>query len=338
MRNSKILLGHGSGGKLTSELIKKFFVENFNNEILDRLTDSAVFEMENVTIAFTTDSYVVDPIFFPGGDIGKLAVCGTVNDLAVTGAVPYYMSAAYIIEEGFAFDDLKTVSGSMAEEAMKAGIKIVTGDTKVVNRGQCDKIFINTAGIGLLEKKNLHIAGGLNIHPDDVIIVNGFMGDHGISVLGAREKINFEEKLLSDCCSLNHTISDLLNAGINVKFMRDLTRGGLGTVLAEICENRSFGMIINEKDVPVREMVKGTCEIFGFDPLYLANEGKFLLITDREDAERAVEIMKKNRDNSYPAVIGRVTPEYPGKSVMTSVIGGKRIIDKLTGEMLPRIC
>ncbi len=338
MKDDKIQIGHGSGGKQTSELIKKFFVEKFDNQILNQLTDSALLDIANQMLAFTTDSYVVDPIFFPGGDIGKLAVCGTVNDLSVSGAVPLFMSAAFIIEEGFDLNDLRKISESMAEEANKSGIKIVTGDTKVVSKGQCDKIFINTSGIGILNKKHKHISTGSHIHPEDVIIVNGYIGDHGIAILGAREHIQFEEELISDCASLNHLIQNLIQSGINIKFMRDLTRGGLATVLAEISENKSFGIITNEVDIPVRETVRGTCEIFGFDSLYLANEGKVLLVVEQNDARKAIEVMMKHTNNARPAVIGKVTKDFPGKSVLNSIVGGRRIIDKLAGEMLPRIC
>lgn len=338
MKDEKIQIGHGSGGKQTNDLIKRFFIENFNNEILNQMTDSAVLDMAHHTLAFTTDSYVVDPIFFPGGDIGKLAVCGTVNDLSVSGAVPVFMSAAFIIEEGFDLDDLRKISESMAEEAKKSGIQIVTGDTKVVSKGQCDKIFINTTGIGILNEEQKHISSGSHIKPDDVIIVNGYIGDHGIAILGAREHIQFEEELISDCASLNHLIQKIIKSGVKIKFMRDLTRGGLATVLAEISENKSFGISVNEIDIPVREVVKGTCEIFGFDPLYLANEGKVLMVVDQRDAQQTIEGLSKNAIHAKPAIIGKITADYPGKSVLNSIVGGRRIIDKMAGEMLPRIC
>lgn len=338
MRNKKVLLAHGSGGKLTGELIKKYFVDNFNNQVLNQMTDSAILNIERSRIAFTTDSYVVDPIFFPGGDIGKLAVCGTVNDLSVSGAEPVFISAAFIIEEGFEFNDLEKISKSMAAEAKKACVQIVTGDTKVVNRGKCDKLFITTTGIGILNKKYQNISTGTDIQPDDSVLINGYIGDHGIAILGAREKLQFENSLLSDCCSLNHLIHELLDKGIKIKYMRDLTRGGLATVLAEITETKPFGIMIYENDIPIREEVKGACEIFGFDPLYLANEGKVLIIVDKKDALNAIEIMNKNPFGIKAATIGKVLAEYPGKSILSSLAGGKRIIDKLTGEMLPRIC
>ncbi|HJX71619.1 MAG TPA: hydrogenase expression/formation protein HypE [Bacteroidales bacterium] len=338
MKDEKIQIGHGSGGKQTSELIKKFFVKYFDNQILNQLTDSAILDIENTVLAYTTDSYVVDPVFFPGGDIGKLAICGTVNDLSVSGAIPVYISAAFIIEEGFDFNDLRKISESMAAEAGKAGVKIVTGDTKVVSKGQCDKIFITTTGIGILNNKHRHISTGSHIKPGDAIIVNGYIGDHGIAVLGARENIQFEEELISDCASLNHLIQKIIQSGIKIRFMRDLTRGGLATVLSELTDNKPYGIIINEHDIPVREVVKGTCEIFGFDPLYLANEGKVLMVVDSKDARKTIEEMMKNADGVKPAIIGKVTTDHPGKSVLNSIVGGKRIIDRLAGEMLPRIC
>jgi hydrogenase expression/formation protein HypE len=333
-----ILLGHGSGGKLTSDLIKKFFIENFSNPVLNAMTDSAVININGRLLAFTTDSYVVDPVFFPGGDIGKLSVCGTINDLAVSGAEPVFLSAAFIIEEGFAIDDLETITQSMREEAAKAGIKIVTGDTKVVNKGQCDKIFINTAGIGILEKKFENISTGNDIRPGDKIIVNGYIGDHAISVMGARENLKFETEIKTDCASLNHLIKSVLDSGAEIKFMRDITRGGLATVVSEIITNRKFGISINENDLPVRESVKGMCEIFGYDPMFLANEGKVLMIVSAQSSHKALAIIKENKYGRDSAIIGEITPDNPGKAVLQSIVGGSRIIDKLTGEMLPRIC
>jgi hydrogenase expression/formation protein HypE len=333
-----ILLGHGSGGKLTSDLIKKSFIEYFDNPVLNAMTDSAVININDKLLAFTTDSYVVDPVFFPGGDIGKLSVCGTINDLAVSGAEPVFLSAAFIIEEGFSIDDLETITQSMREEADKAGVRIVTGDTKVVNKGQCDKIFINTAGIGILERKFENISTGNDIQPGDKIIVNGYIGDHGIAVMGARENLKFEAEIVTDCASLNHLIKSVLDSGADIKFMRDITRGGLATIVSEITANRKFGITINESDLPVRESVRGMCEIFGYDPMFLANEGKVLMIVSAQSSHKALAIIKENKYGRDSAIIGEITPDNPGKAVLQSIVGGSRIIDKLTGEMLPRIC
>ncbi len=333
-----ILLGHGSGGKLTSDLIKNTFLKYFDNPVLGALTDSAIIKVKDKLIAFTTDSYVVDPVFFPGGDIGKLAVCGTVNDLAVSGAAPMFISAVFIIEEGFSADDLEKITKSMRNEADKAGVQIVAGDTKVVNKGQCDKIFINTAGIGYLDRKHENISTGKNIKPCDSIIINGYIGDHGIAVMGARENLKFETKISSDCASLNHLIKSVLDSGADVKFMRDITRGGLATVVSEIIENRKYGMSIDETMLPVRESVRGMCEIFGYDPLFMANEGKVLIIVAKEYSQKVIKVMNKHEYGKDAAIIGEITTGNPGKAVLYSVVGGSRIIDKLTGEMLPRIC
>jgi hydrogenase expression/formation protein HypE len=333
-----ILLGHGSGGKLTGDLIKNTFLKYFDNPVLRTLTDSATIKIKDKLIAFTTDSYVVDPVFFPGGDIGKLAVCGTVNDLSVSGAEPMFISAAFIIEEGFPTDDLEKITKSMRDEAVKAGVQIVTGDTKVVNKGKCDKIFINTAGIGYLNKKHENISTGKNIKPGDRIIINGYIGDHGIAVMGARENLKFETEILSDCASLNHLIKLVLDSGAEVKFMRDITRGGLATVVSEIAENRKCGISINETTLPVRESVRGMCEIFGYDPLFMANEGKVIIIVSKESSQKVIKVMNKHEFGKDAAIIGEITANNPGKAVLYSVVGGTRIIDKLTGEMLPRIC
>lgn len=333
-----ILLGHGSGGKLSSDLIKKSFIKYFDNPVLNVMTDSAIIDINAKLLAFTTDSYVVDPVFFPGGDIGKLSVCGTINDLAVSGAEPVFLSAAFIIEEGFSIDDLETITQSMREEADKAGVKIVTGDTKIVNKGQCDKIFINTAGIGILERKFENISTGNDIQSGDKIIVNGYIGDHGITVMGARENLKFEAEIETDCASLNHLIKSVLDSGAEIKFMRDITRGGLATVVSEITANRKFGASINESDLPVRESVRGMCEIFGYDPMFLANEGKVLIIVSDKSSHKAIATMKEKEYGRDSAIIGEITAENPGKAILQSVVGGSRVIDKLTGEMLPRIC
>ncbi len=336
--NQNILLSHGSGGKLSHDLIGGLFVKYFSNAWLDAQTDSAIIGLSQKNIAFTTDSYVVDPIFFQGGNIGKLAVCGTVNDLAVSGAKPLYLSCGFIIEEGFPMDDLETIVKTMAEEAKIAGVKIVTGDTKVVNRGKCDKIFINTAGIGEMEENKKHISFGTNISVGDKIIINGSIGDHGIAILAARESLNFKSEVNSDCAALNGLIGESLKISDGIKFMRDATRGGLATVICELAKSKKLGITINEKDIPVKEIVKGTCEIFGFDPLYLANEGKVVMVVAKEDAEKILETMKNHPKGKEAAIIGEITQSNPGKVLMQTEVGGRRIIDMLAGEMLPRIC
>ncbi|UCG27590.1 MAG: hydrogenase expression/formation protein HypE [Bacteroidales bacterium] len=341
MRNQlgkTISLGHGSGGKLSHELTGNLFVRYFNNEILAPQTDSAIVKVNRENLAFTTDSFVVDPLFFPGGDIGKLAVCGTVNDLAVSGAIPLFMSASFIIEEGFGMDQLETIVKSMAEESRMAGIKIVAGDTKVVDHGQCDKLFINTTGIGVIDPERIHISTGANIRYGDKIIVNGTVGDHGVAILSARESLSFESKLETDCACLNHLIADVLKKTDKIRFMRDATRGGLATVLCELAADKSFGIELDEVGIPVKEGVKGMCEIFGFDPLYMANEGKAVIVVAVEAAGDVVSLLRKDPIGKNCSVIGEIVEDHPGQVVLKTEIGGKRIVDMLAGEQLPRIC
>jgi hydrogenase expression/formation protein HypE len=335
---NRILLSHGSGGKLSHELISQLFVKYFSNTLLDAQTDSAIIHSPEGELAFTTDSYVVDPIFFPGGNIGKLAVCGTVNDLAVSGATPKYLSCGFIIEEGLHLEDLERVVKSMAEEAKKADVKIVTGDTKVVNRGKCDRIFINTAGIGLLEKSRRHISFGDGIKPGDKIIINGSIGDHGIAILAARESLSFRSEVASDCAPLNGLISKIPCSPDQIKFMRDATRGGLATVLVELAENKKHGIVVDEEKIPVNEVVSGACEVFGFDPLYLANEGKVVMVVDGKVADDVVQALKKHPLGSQASIIGEIVDDHPEKVSLNTSIGGRRILDMLAGEMLPRIC
>lgn len=335
----KINLGHGSGGKLSHQLITDIFIKHFDNEILNSQTDSAVLELGSNDIAFTTDSYVIDPIFFPGGNIGKLAVCGTVNDLSVSGAVPEYISCSFIIEEGFSFEQLNTIVASMASEAQNAGIKIVTGDTKVVNKGKCDKLFINTTGIGIFKKTGHKLLGsGETINPGDQVIVNGSIGDHGISVLAARESLHFQTTLHSDCASLNNMIRQVLDNASGVRFMRDATRGGLATVLNEVAGKNNFGLDIWEESINIKDEVKEACEIFGFDPLHLANEGKVVMIVDKASSDEILHILKENETGRESVIIGEVTEDHPKKVVLHTGIGGKRWVDMLSGEQLPRIC
>lgn len=335
--NEIITLNHGSGGKASQDLINEIFIKSFGdpNAIL---SDSAILDIDSDKIAFTTDSFVIDPIFFPGGDIGKLAVCGTVNDIAVSGAIPKYLTVSFILEEGLHINDLKKIVDSMAKQAAIANVKIVAGDTKVVNKGKCDKIFINTTGIGILEKDYSYISTGEKIIAGDKIIVNGTLGDHSIAVLGARNKLEFKTAVKSDCTCLHELIQNILTAGKHIKFMRDVTRGGLATVLNELAEIVNLGIELTEKEIPVKESVNGLCEILGFDPLYLANEGKVMLVVHQEDAKDIVEIMKRNPLGKESKVIGDITTNHPKMVVGETEIGGKRIINMLQGEQLPRIC
>jgi len=334
----KILLSHGSGGKRSRELIENLFFNYFNNEILNTGSDSSILNIDSKNLAFTTDSFVVDPLFFPDANIGKLAICGTVNDLAVSGAIPKYLSVGFIIEEGLDFSILEQVVKSMAEAAKQANIKIVTGDTKVVNQGKCDKLFINTTGIGKLESKFKHISSGERIQAGDKILINGFIADHGSAVMSARNELKVHADVLSDCAPLNHLVQEALAISENIRFMRDATRGGLATVLAEIVQEKKFGIFLNEEKIPIRESVRGMCEFFGFDPLYVANEGKVVMIVPENDAESVLDTLQKNKFGKEAQIIGEVVDNYPGKVVMKTQIGGKRIIDMLLGDQLPRIC
>lgn len=336
--HDNILLGHGSGGMMTSRLIRDLFVSRFNNEFLAKLTDASVVQTGNTLLAFTTDSYVVDPVFFPGGNIGKLAVCGTVNDLTTSAARPLYLSAGFIIEEGFKIRDLEAVVSSMADEAKYAGVQIITGDTKVVKRGQCDKIFINTAGVGIVDESHRGIAEGKGILPGDCLLVNGYLGDHEIAILSARENLRFEEPAVSDVASLNHMVHKLLDNDIEVRFMRDITRGGIATILSEMTDGRPFGVMIEEDDIPLRQQTKGLCELYGFDPLYLANEGRMLMVVSPATADKALQIMKQDEHGRDCKMIGSITQENRGIVLMKSATGGTHIIQKLAGEQLPRIC
>jgi len=336
-KEHNILLGHGSGGRLMHELITEVFIKHFGNEILNDQTDSAILTAGSTEIAFTTDSFVIDPLFFPGGNIGKLAVCGTVNDLAVSGSEPLFLSVSFIIEEGFPVRDLEIITESLAAEAKKAGVLIVTGDTKVVNKSKCDKLFINTAGIGRMKKENLYISKALNLQSGDVIIINGTIGDHGMAVMNARESFNFKTNVESDCASLNHLINEVLDK-YSVKFMRDPTRGGVATVLNELVGKTGLGIEISEPDLPVNNGVRAMCEILGFDPLHIANEGKVLIVAGENYGLKILEVLKNNEFGKKSAIIGRIVNDHPGKVVLRNETGGRRIVDSLTGDQLPRIC
>ncbi len=335
---NKILLGHGSGGRLMHDLIRDHFLKHFSNDFNKDAGDASLLPEVRTRIAVTTDSFVVDPLFFPGGDIGKLAVCGTVNDLAVSGAEPMYLTAGFIIEEGFPFDDLEKILASMSLEAGKAGVKIVAGDTKVVERGKCDKIFINTTGLGSVEERFRHIASGKKIRSGDKVLVNGNLGDHGMAVMVKRGSLNFHSSIQSDCASLNGLTHELLRLCPEVRFMRDATRGGLASVLCEVCENRNWGIELEEEKIPVDPGTQGLCEILGFDPVYVANEGKMVVIVPGDQAEVALKTMKNNPLGINTTIIGEVTSAHAGKVIMHTAIGGKRILDMLAGEQLPRIC
>jgi hydrogenase expression/formation protein HypE len=331
-----VTLNHGSGGKQAHELIVNLFVKKFG--MPQPLTDSAVLIEQGCTFAFTTDSYVVDPLFFPGGNIGKLALCGTVNDLSVSGAVPKYISASFIIEEGFPVKDLEKIAGSMAEEADRAVVKIVTGDTKVVGKGKCDKLFITTAGMGFIKPGLEHLSAGKKIRPGDKLIVNGPLGDHAIAVLGARNNLSFSSSVVSDCASLNHMIQSVLSECNHVHFMRDLTRGGLSAVLYELAQLSGFGITIDETSVPVDDPVRGLCEVLGFDPFNLANEGKVLIVAGRDEYEKILDILHSQPLGKKSALIGEVTDVNKGNIILNTSSGGKRILDIPSGVQLPRIC
>ena len=338
MKTDKILLGHGSGGSLTHDLISSLFIKHFSNPILDVQGDSALLEISSWEISMTTDSFVVDPLFFPGGDIGKLAIAGTVNDIAVSGAMPQYLSAAFILEEGFPMADLERIVISMAAEAKKAGVRIVTGDTKVVERGKCDKVFINTTGIGMLEEKQEKSCSGCQVEIGDKVLINGAIGNHGMAIMAERNELKLSAKIKSDCACLNHMIARVLKAGIRVKFMRDATRGGLSTVLHELVDGSSFGMEIFESELKIDEEVQGICELLGFDPMYVANEGKVVMVVHKDDAQQALEILQSDEFGKDASIIGEIVEAHSGKAYINTSIGGKRILDMLSGEQLPRIC
>jgi hydrogenase expression/formation protein HypE len=336
MTEEKILLAHGSGGKLSHDLIKQIFLPRFLNPFLEPLDDSARITNRHGPIAFTTDSYVVNPIFFPGGDIGKLAVCGTVNDLSMIGAIPSYLSLSLIIEEGFSIDLLKQIVSSIHETAEQAGVNIVTGDTKVVEHRAADQLFINTAGIGWIRPRvNL---SGVNAKPGDKILLSGFLGDHEMAVLSQREGFKFHGELKSDCTPLNGLVAKMLDVCPSIRCMRDPTRGGLATTLNEIASMSNVGMMIEEEKVPVRESVKGISELLGLDTLYLANEGKLIAICPPNKAEQLLEVMKNHPLGRHGEIIGRVTEENPKRVILQTLIGGHRILDMLTGGQYPRIC
>jgi hydrogenase expression/formation protein HypE len=334
--DDKILMGHGSGGKLMNELINGLIIETFGTDSL-QLDDSAILTVESKKLAFTTDTFTITPIFFPGGDIGELAINGTVNDLAVMGAKPMFISSGFILEEGFKISELQKIMKSMKEAADYAEVKIVTGDTKVVERGHVDRIYINTSGIGILEfpvsVQRKDIAEG------DLIIINGTIGDHGISVMAERNGLSFSKGLLSDCAPLNHLIAAVMEQiPDGIKFMRDATRGGVASVLNEVVQKTSYSAKLVEENLPIKDEVSGVCDILGIDPLYAANEGKVLMIVRKKDGGKILEIMKNIKEGKEAAIIGEMTGQYPGKVFVQTAIGGKRMLSLLIEEQLPRIC
>ncbi|MFC1816032.1 hydrogenase expression/formation protein HypE [Thermodesulfobacteriota bacterium] len=332
----KILLDHGSGGRISHRLISDLILPAFNNTILAQLGDGAVLKLGETQIAFSTDTFTVDPLFFPGGDIGILAINGTVNDVAMCGATPLFLSVGFLIEEGFPIDDLKQIILSMVNAAKKADVKIVTGDTKVVPRGAADKFFVNTTGIGLIPA-GIEI-GPHNAKPGDRIILSGSIGDHGITILLQREAMTLGASIHSDTAPLNHLVKKMLSVSSNIHVLRDPTRGGLGTTLNEIAQSSQVGIMIHQNRIPVKPEVESVCELTGFDPLYIANEGKLIAIVPEDKADKILAAMKADRNGKDAVIIGEVVPENPGMVLMKTKVGGIRIVDMLSGEQLPRIC
>lgn len=332
----KIMLAHGGGGSLSNKLIEKMFFSEFDNKYLNKMHDGAVFESQKGRMAISTDSFVIQPIFFPGGNIGELAVYGTVNDVACCGAVPKYLSLGFILEEGLPMEDLWKIVQSVKFAADKAGVQIVTGDTKVVEKGKGDKIFINTTGVGIVKK-------GVNISPEncktgDKIIVSGTIADHGTCIMSLRAGLEFETKIESDSAPLNHMISEILEVSDKINVLRDPTRGGLASTLNEIASSSAKGILLYEDKIPVREDVKGVCELLGLDPLYVANEGKLLVFVANEDAEKVLSVMKQNEFGKNAAIIGEVQNTNDKIVKLKTSIGTTRIVDMISGEQLPRIC
>ena len=332
----KILIAHGGGGTLTHQLITKIFLNQFGNEYLNQLHDGAILEINKTRLAFTTDSYVVNPIFFSGGNIGELAVNGTINDLVCCGAKPLFISTGFIIEEGFEIEDLWKIVLSMKAAADKANVMIVTGDTKVVEKGKGDKIFINTSGIGI-------VYDGLNISPQnvkvgDVIILNGRIAEHGIAIMSEREGLEFETKIQSDTAALNSLVDEILKVTKNISVMRDPTRGGIASALNEIASSANVKIEIYEEEIPISEDVLGACEILGLDPLYIANEGKILLFVQESDAEKVLNVMRNHPLGKESKIIGKVLDKGSPLVTMKTLIGSTRIVDMISGEQLPRIC
>lgn len=335
-----ILLGHGSGGKLSAELIRDIFLPAFQNPVLARLDDQAIVNVNGQRLAITTDSFVVKPLFFPGGDIGSLAVHGTINDLAMGGALPLFLSAAFIIEEGFSMDDLRRVVNSLRQAAAEAGVQVVTGDTKVVEKGKGDGLFINTTGIGLVPE-GVELSAD-RASPGDKVLLSGSIGDHGIAILAQREGLEFESKIQSDSAALHTLVAAMLGVSSNVnpdiRCMRDPTRGGVSSALNEIAERSRVGIELEESSLPIHEAVRGACELLGLDPLYVANEGKLIAIVAPETADAVLQAMRSHTLGAEARIIGTVLQENPGLVTMRTPLGTTRIVDMLAGDQLPRIC
>ncbi|TLU85748.1 MAG: hydrogenase expression/formation protein HypE [Chlorobium sp.] len=335
-QHETVQMAHGAGGRLSQALMQRVFMPHLSNAFLDQLDDQAKFDLPAGRTAFTTDTYVVSPVFFPGGNIGELAVHGTVNDLAVGGARPFYLSAGFVLEEGLPLTELETIVRSMAEAARKAGVMIVTGDTKVVGKGQCDKLFINTSGIGIV-REGISVSCR-NLQTGDSIILSGSVGDHGMAIMTSREGLSFQSSITSDTAALNAMIEAILDAVPSVHAMRDPTRGGVAATLNELAVSSSAGIEIREGTIPVKPDVRGACELLGIDPLHVANEGKLVLSAAAEDAAKVIEVMRSFECGRDAAVIGSVVGDHPGMVVMRTAFGSRRVIDLPLGEQLPRIC
>jgi hydrogenase expression/formation protein HypE len=332
----RILLGHGSGGRLSADLLKDVFLPALGNPILNRLDDQAIVSLDGARLAITTDSFVVKPLFFRGGDIGSLAVHGTINDLAMGGAEPLWLSAAFILEEGLPIEALRRVVASMHKAAADAGVQIVTGDTKVVERGSADGMFVNTTGIGRV-RENVALSASL-ARPGDILLLSGYLGDHGVAILAEREGLQFETHVTSDSAALHTLVAHLLDATQEIRCLRDPTRGGLSSTLNEIAASSQVGMELDETAVPVREEVRGACEMLGLDPLYVANEGKLMAVVAPAAAQSALRALQSHPLGKDAAIIGRVTSEHPRMVVARTSFGTTRIVDMLAGDQLPRIC
>ncbi|NQV14768.1 hydrogenase expression/formation protein HypE [bacterium] len=336
LSHDKVQLAHGAGGKLSNEMIDKIFLPRFFNSTLKKMEDQAILDNPGGRIAFSTDTFVVDPIFFPGGDIGDLAINGTVNDVAMSGAVPKFLSVGFILEEGLPFETLHRIVLSMERAAKKAGVQIVTGDTKVVNRGSCDKLFINTTGIGFVPD-DIHISAS-NLKPGDQILLSGTLGDHGMAVMTSREGLSFQSTVNSDTAGLSHLVKDMLGVSSEIHAMRDPTRGGVAASLNEFAVSSNVGIQIYGDRIPVRENVRGACEILGIDPLYVANEGKLIAVVPPEIVDDMLSAIKANPLGKAAVILGEVTEKHPGIVSLGTGLGVNRIVDMPIGEQLPRIC